>query len=145
MSDQNLFDFSIKVGEKMDNLVGKKIKKLRKERGLSQKSVAEKLNITDSYLSKIEKGQHPSITLLNKFADFFDVDRSYFFIDESELDNFSETEKDLIFERDLSLENVKDKFSFFKLDDKEISDDELEFMISVLKAYRISKNGSEND
>lgn len=129
----------------MDNLVGKKIKKLRKERGLSQKSVAEKLNITDSYLSKIEKGQHPSITLLNKFADFFGVDRSYFFIDESELDNFSETEKDLIFEPDLSLENVKDKFSFFKFDDKEISDDELEFMISVLKAYRISKNGSEND
>ncbi|MCY8315810.1 helix-turn-helix domain-containing protein [Bacillus spizizenii] len=128
----------------MNNLVGEKIKKLRKEKGLTQKSVAEKLNITDSYLSKIEKGQPPSLTLLNKFAEFFNVDRSYFFIDESELNNFSETEKELIFEPDLSLENVKEKFNFFKLDDKEITDDELKFMIRVLKAYRISKNDPDS-
>ncbi|AOS70292.1 transcriptional regulator [Bacillus subtilis] len=84
------------------------------------------------------------MTLLNKFAEFFNVDRSYFFIDEAELNNFSETEKELIFEPDLSLENVKEKFNFFKLDDKEISDDELQFMIRVLKAYRISKNDPDS-
>jgi len=124
----------------VDNLVGQKIKKLRKQKKYTQKYVAENLGITDSYLSKLEKGQPPSITLLKKMADFFDVDQSYFFIKDDELKNFNETEKELIFEKDLSLENIKNKFNILKVDDQEISDDELKLMLEVLKAYRVSKN-----
>lgn len=36
--------------------IGKNIQKLRKERGYSQETLAEKMNISWSYISKIEMG-----------------------------------------------------------------------------------------
>lgn len=56
---------------------GNFIKKLRSEKGLTQKELGEKLNITDKAISKWERGiSFPDITVLNSLADFFEVDVS---------------------------------------------------------------------
>lgn len=59
----------------MDNeKFGKFIKELRKEKGMTQKELAEKINLTDKAISKWERGlSFPDITLLNSLADVFGV------------------------------------------------------------------------
>ena len=62
----------------MDNeKFGNFIKELRSEKGLTQKELGEKLNITDKAISKWERGiSFPDIAVLNSLADFFAVDVS---------------------------------------------------------------------
>ncbi|ELS62221.1 transcriptional regulator [Bacillus inaquosorum KCTC 13429] len=82
--------------------------------------------------------------MINSLAEFFDVDQSYFFTDEKNLDNFTDEELELTFERDLSIENLREKYNL-TLGGKEVSDDEIKVMLEVLKAYRESKGGSRSD
>ncbi|MEK5500956.1 helix-turn-helix domain-containing protein [Bacillus sp. FSL M8-0168] len=121
-------------------IVGRKLKKIRDERGFSQRKLAEKLGVSDSYLSKVEKGQPISLTLLERIAEIFNVHISYFFIEDDELNEFSDAQKELLFEPDLSLDKIKDKFQFVKYKDQEVTDDELRVMLNVLEVYRNSKN-----
>jgi transcriptional regulator with XRE-family HTH domain len=59
--------------------VGKNLRGLRNSKGYTLRHVAEQLGIDYSYLSKVEKGQPASLDLLQKLADFYKVDISYFF------------------------------------------------------------------
>ncbi|AWM17847.1 helix-turn-helix transcriptional regulator [Bacillus sp. FSL K6-1012] len=129
----------------MSNNTGVKLKKLRKSKKLTLRDLADKLGVTHSYLSKIERGvTNPSLKMINSLAEFFDVDQSYFFTDEKNLDNFTDEELELTFERDLSIENLREKYNL-TLGGKEVSDDEIKVMLEVLKAYRESKGGSRSD
>lgn len=59
--------------------VGKKIRSLRKIRGISLQQMAEKTGMSYSYLSGLENGKHSvSITNLQRLAGFFNVDMVYF-------------------------------------------------------------------
>lgn len=62
----------------MDNeKFGNFIKELRKEKGLTQKELGDKINITDKAISKWERGlSFPDISMLNSLADFFEIDVS---------------------------------------------------------------------
>ena len=62
----------------MDNeKFGKFIKILRKEKGITQKELGEKLNITDKAISKWERGlSFPDIAVLKDLAEFFEIDIS---------------------------------------------------------------------
>lgn len=56
-------------------MIGDRIKKLRKLKGISQLRLAEKLNIDQSYLSKIENNkQDPSLSAAKKIADALEVE-----------------------------------------------------------------------
>ena len=51
-------------------ILGKKIKQLRKSKGLTQEQLAEKLGIDNKHLSKIEKGDHmPTYKVILKLAE----------------------------------------------------------------------------
>lgn len=55
--------------------VGRLIYCLRKEKGLTQKQLADKMNISDKTISKWERGQGlPDISLLSRLSDIFNVD-----------------------------------------------------------------------
>ncbi|MCS3778728.1 acetate metabolism transcriptional regulator RamB [Tsukamurella ocularis] len=59
--------------------VGARLRGLRKERGLSQASLAEALEISPSYLNQIEHDVRPlSVPVLLKITDVFGVDTSFF-------------------------------------------------------------------
>ncbi|MEE0965141.1 MAG: helix-turn-helix transcriptional regulator [Ruminococcus bromii] len=60
---------------------GKRIAALRKEKGLTQEQLAEKLNISTSTLGKIERGiQGFSIDLLIEIGIFFGISTDYILI-----------------------------------------------------------------
>lgn len=59
----------------MDNKIGKFIATLRREAGLTQQDLGNKLYVTDKAVSKWERGLSlPDITLLTKIAEIFGVD-----------------------------------------------------------------------
>lgn len=61
-------------------LFGIRVKGLRKNRGLSQEELAEKVDISSKYLSRIEMGQHfPSLDILVNLADALNVELKDFF------------------------------------------------------------------
>ena len=54
--------------------IGKRIKNLRKAKGLTQEQLAEKLNITTDYLGKIETGKRScSLDILIEIVLYFNV------------------------------------------------------------------------
>lgn len=66
--------------KKIQNELGRKLKALRLERGLTQENVAFEVDISRDHLSNIELGKHPvNIKTLYKLAQFFEVDMKYFF------------------------------------------------------------------
>ena len=57
---------------------GKRIQQLRKERELTQEQLAEKLNVSQNTIAKIESGlRRPSIDFLLEISEFFNVSTSY--------------------------------------------------------------------
>lgn len=54
------------------------IVRLRKEKNITQKQLADKLNVTDKAVSKWERGlSYPDITSISKLASVLGVDSSY--------------------------------------------------------------------
>lgn len=58
----------------MEINIGENIRRLRRERGITQGQLAEKLNITNAAVSKWERGDSfPDITMLFPIADYFGI------------------------------------------------------------------------
>lgn len=61
-------------------LLGRRIKALRKLKGLSQEKLSEKINIDSKNLSRIETGRgFPSLDTLEKIANALDIETKDFF------------------------------------------------------------------
>lgn len=70
--------YYITMGNK--KLLGKRIKEIRKYRGLTQEKVAEMIDLETSSLSGIESGRfYPSLHVLEKIATVLDVELIDFF------------------------------------------------------------------
>lgn len=67
-----------------NNTIGFKIKQLREQKDISQEDMAHQLDISQSYLSKIENGVIEKIDFLFmlKVSDFFNVEPQYFLDDQ---------------------------------------------------------------
>ena len=60
--------------------VGKRLKALRESVGFSQVKMAEAIGSTQSSINRYENGQAtPSVELLRRYADYFDVSMDYIF------------------------------------------------------------------
>ncbi len=69
------------------DVIGKKLRELRKANRLTLKQVAEKAGCTESYISQLENGNaNPSIATLKKIAAVFKVQIVDFFIDQAKED-----------------------------------------------------------
>lgn len=65
--------------------LGKKIRYIREEKNMSIKELAEKLGISNSHISQVERNiSSPSITMLKNIANVFDIPMTSFFNDEIE-------------------------------------------------------------
>ncbi len=65
---------------KLKNSIGKKVRFLRLEKGLSQEKLAESVNMSREHISCIERGKNlASIETLYYLSEFFKVDIKYFF------------------------------------------------------------------
>lgn len=59
-------------------IIGNRIKKLRKESKIKQETLAQAVGIAAGFLSEVENGKKGvSMEVLGKFADYFDVSTDY--------------------------------------------------------------------
>lgn len=67
------------------NIIGKNIKKYRKEKGLTQRRLAEINFLSDSFIAKLESVTYQSISIdtLEQIAKSLDIDIKLFFEDDS--------------------------------------------------------------
>lgn len=64
-------------------LVGQRVRRLRRERGLTQAQMAERLGVSTSYLNLIERNQRPvTVQFLLKLGQVFDIDLQRFAADD---------------------------------------------------------------
>lgn len=68
----------------MNKSIGYKIKELREQKNISQENLALQLDVSQSYLSKIENGTIEKLDFLfmQKIAEFFKVEPQYFLDDQ---------------------------------------------------------------
>lgn len=117
------------------HFVGDKIKQLRKENKDTLKSLAEKIDYDWSNLSKIERGVYgTSIDILKKIAEVYNVNPNYFFGD-----NYTESEGELLLEKDLTPNELKKKYNFVLPDGVPATDEEIENMVKYAMALRHMK------
>ena len=76
-------------------IVGKRVKAMRIQKGISQSELAQSIGISQAHMSNIESGRS-NITLENLFAlrDIFDVTMASFFVD---IDGKQETSEERAF------------------------------------------------
>jgi transcriptional regulator with XRE-family HTH domain len=65
----------MKRGKIMDQMIiGRFIEKLRKEKNLTQRELADKLNVTDRAISNWENGRRlPDISLMKELCNIFNI------------------------------------------------------------------------
>ncbi|MGJ9381738.1 transcriptional regulator [Salipaludibacillus neizhouensis] len=70
-------------------MIGERVKKYRKEAGLSMTELADRASVAKSYLSALERNiqTNPSIQFLEKIATVLHIDMNVLLKDESDLDN----------------------------------------------------------
>ena len=57
----------------LDEQIGCKLKSLRKKDGLSTREAGRRIGISHAYISKIEHGQIPSLVILEKLANLYNI------------------------------------------------------------------------
>lgn len=77
----------------MNSSIGFKIKKLREQKEISQEDLAFQLEVSQSYLSKIENGaiEKLDFIFMQKISDFFKVEPQYFLEGDTIVNNNVET------------------------------------------------------
>lgn len=65
---------------KLRNSIGRKVKALRLDKGLSQEKLAEHVNMSREHISCIERGKNlATVETLYNMAQFFEIDIKTFF------------------------------------------------------------------
>ena len=65
---------------KLKNSIGRKVRALRLENGLSQEKLAEYVNMSREHISCIERGKNlTSLETLYNISQYFNIDIKYFF------------------------------------------------------------------
>jgi transcriptional regulator with XRE-family HTH domain len=90
-------------------MINERLKKIRKEQGLSLRALAEKSGISKSTLNDIENGKsNPTTETLAKIAKALNIKVSDFFRTENDLEH--DPDLDFLDEYALSLDDEKEKF-----------------------------------
>ena len=78
--------------ENIYNIIGSNIKRYRIRKGLTQRELAEKLLLSESFIAKLESITYQSISIdtLEQIAEVLDVDISCFFVKENRIINKKE-------------------------------------------------------
>jgi transcriptional regulator with XRE-family HTH domain len=91
----------------LDQLFVHNVKKWRKNRGFSQKTLAERCSAAHSYIRQIESGKgHPSFAFIGKLAEALDIDAYLLFYNETAAGG----EKKLPADGGIEIESIKAGF-----------------------------------
>ena len=117
--------------------IGKNIKKYRSVKGFTQKELAEKSNISRSYLADLERDRYnPSLDVLKLIANSLEVDLSELLGETKQPAN----------ELDFDLGTVKlNKIARYAKDLEEADQDVVLNVLEAMKKARKEKNGVDDD
>jgi transcriptional regulator with XRE-family HTH domain len=80
-----------------DQLFVSNVRKWRKHRGFSQKTLAERCNAAHSYIRQLESGSgHPSFAFIGKLADALSIEVYQLFYDETVIHDEKSSQTDYI-------------------------------------------------
>lgn len=66
--------------DKTTKMIGEKLKKIREDKGLTLREVADKTGIHFTYIGKLENGQHKAnLEMINKLCKFYNISVSSLF------------------------------------------------------------------
>lgn len=86
----------------LQNELGLKIRQLRKSKGLTQEQLAEKLDIDNKHLSRIEKGKHmPTYNIIKKLSEVLEI--NIFELEDKSITDLPQPDK--IYTKSLSILN----------------------------------------
>ncbi|WP_079479686.1 helix-turn-helix domain-containing protein [Halobacillus salinus] len=114
-----------------------RLKKLRKERGLSQESLASAADIPRGSIAHYERGvkRLPEYDRLFKLADYFGVSVDYL-IGRSDYRKYTKDELDFVDDsQELSVQELQEKYKL-TLDGKPATKEELEGAIAFIRSLR---------
>ncbi|WP_337970036.1 helix-turn-helix domain-containing protein [Virgibacillus salexigens] len=86
----------------LDKIIGAKLKELRKNKEYSTRESGRMIGVSNSYISKIENGKIPSLSILQKLCNVYGVNISYLF-------NNDKTTKNLDLDWSTCIEELKKK------------------------------------
>jgi len=115
--------------------VSERIKKLRKDNGLHQKEVAEKLGITLTGYASYEQGRNkPSYDSLLKLSDLYNVSIDYL-VGKTDI-QYTDHEKEFInkLSNKMSLNDIMNEYSL-TFDGKDLSDEDSKKIIKLIKVF----------
>lgn len=122
--------------------IGKKIKKYRKEKGLTQLDLATKSNMSRSYLADVENNRYnPSVETIKSIASALDVPIEEFFKEEDvEVPLSEKDEKDIEKALSSTLDKLETSQDGLMFDGEPIDDETRELLrISLENSMRLAK------
>ncbi|QLY79210.1 MULTISPECIES: helix-turn-helix transcriptional regulator [Clostridium] len=126
--------------------IGEKIKASRKERGLTQVDLANKANISRSYLADIERNRYnPSIDVVRSIALALDTPLSFFFTEEETISGLNielnnRDKKDISKALTETLEQLQEDQEGLMFDGEPIDEETKELLrISLENSMRLAK------
>ncbi|WP_121605361.1 helix-turn-helix domain-containing protein [Virgibacillus sp. Bac332] len=69
----------------LDEQIGRKLKKIRKEKEMTTREVGEKSGVSYSQISRIENGHPASLQALKKLSDSYDITLASLFCEDAEV------------------------------------------------------------
>lgn len=116
--------------------IGFAVKRLRLKKKKTVEEAAKEIGISQSYLSRIENNsQIPSVKVINKIADYFDVYSSYLFLDEESINSFTEKENELFSSKHININDLE-KLNIVHDNGSKITKEEINYVIDRLKELR---------
>lgn len=116
---------------------GRKLKNLREKKGLLQKELGDKLNISASTIGMYEQDRRdPDFETLKKIANFFNVTTDYL------LDNTNNTDMDEELKEKEALKKLLQKTGFMA-GDEDLTDEELQKLMKFVNANKEFLKGNK--
>ncbi|MEK6690094.1 MAG: helix-turn-helix transcriptional regulator [Nitrospirota bacterium] len=108
--------------------IGERLRKLRKEKALTQKELSKRVAVDYSYIGKIERGEQlPSIKMLIRISEIYSVPIGYFFHEDPLIGLLEHLPEELI-----DIAGDKKKRIFLKLL-KDIDEEDIPLIIEILR------------
>lgn len=128
-------------------MIGKRLRKLRKEKGLLQKELAEKLDLSQQTISLYESNnREPDSKIVKKIANYFDVSIDYLYENTNERSPADKIKKAISDDEDLQEVwkqiSRREDLQLLLKQTKDLDESSIKQVIRIIKAIEDEEQGN---